>query len=86
MDNRDKIIQTQLEVIGDLLNHSLSRIGDDFWGSPAKPAAPAKKPDVKKTDDKKPETPKPMSISPQTPPRRNPPPRKNSPRRKTSTT
>ena len=64
MDNRDKIIQTQLEVIGDLLNHSLSRIGDDFWGSPAKPAAPAKKPDVKKNDDKKPETPKPVVNKP----------------------
>lgn len=39
MDNRDEIIKTQLEVISDLINNSMRRIGDDFWGTPA-PAAP----------------------------------------------
>lgn len=39
MDKRDEIIRTQLEVIGDLLNNSMRRIGDDFWGAPT-PAAP----------------------------------------------
>ena len=38
MDNRDQIIQTQLDVIGTLINHNLSRMSDDFWGAPAAPA------------------------------------------------
>ena len=55
MDNRDEIIRTQLEVIGELINNSMRRVGDDFFGAPApnaektpekpeaqKPAAPAK--------------------------------------------
>ncbi len=37
MDNRDEIIKTQLEVISDLINNSMRRIGDDFWGTPAAP-------------------------------------------------
>ena len=37
MDNRDQIIQTQLDVIGTLINHNLSRMSDDFWGAPAAP-------------------------------------------------
>jgi len=54
MDNRDKIIQTQLEVISDLLNNSMRRIGDDFFGTsaPSKPAAP--KPEEKKPEIKNP--------------------------------
>ena len=43
MDNRDEIIRTQLEVIGDLLNNSMRRIGDDLWGAPAAPKAEAPK-------------------------------------------
>lgn len=39
MDNRDEIIRTQLEVIGELINNSMRRVGDDFFGSPA-PKAP----------------------------------------------
>ena len=35
MDNRDQIIQTQLDVIGTLINHNISRMSDDFWGKPA---------------------------------------------------
>ncbi len=54
MDNRDQIIQAQLDVIGTLINHNLSRMSDDFWGAPAAPktedpktaAAEEKKPDA----------------------------------------
>ena len=61
-DNRDEIIRTQLEVIGDLLNNNMRNIGTDFFGSPApvkrepekkapvKPAAPAAKAEVKKEE------------------------------------
>ncbi len=41
MDNRDEIIKTQLEVISDLINNSMRRVGDDLWGGPM-PAAPDK--------------------------------------------
>ena len=41
MDNRDEIIKTQLEVIGDLIHHNMSRMGEDFWGTPAAPKAPS---------------------------------------------
>ena len=54
MDNRDEIIRTQLEVIGDLLNNSMRRIGDDLWGAPAAPKAEAPRakasPAAEKTD------------------------------------
>lgn len=55
MDNRDEIIRTQLEVISELINNSMRRVGDDFFGTPVlttpkapekpekpKPAAPAR--------------------------------------------
>ena len=54
-DNRDEIIRTQLEVIGDHINNNMRSIGSDFFGSPSpikrepekkapvKPAAPAAK-------------------------------------------
>jgi len=34
-DNRDEIIRTQLDVIGTLISNNMSRMADDFWGSPA---------------------------------------------------
>ena len=34
MDNRDEIIRQQLDVIGTLLNNSMRRVSDDFWGTP----------------------------------------------------
>lgn len=34
MDNRDEIIRTQLDVIGSLINSSMRRMSDDFWGNP----------------------------------------------------
>ena len=46
MDNRDKVIQTQLEVIGSLINNNIRRMSDDFWGAPqnkAKPESPSSK-------------------------------------------
>jgi stage V sporulation protein K len=42
MDNRDEIIRTQLEVIGDLINNSMRRVGDDLWGAPPAAKAPEK--------------------------------------------
>ncbi len=36
-DNRDEIIQTQLEVISSLINNNIRRMSDDFWGAPPKP-------------------------------------------------
>ena len=62
MDKRDEIIKTQLDVIGELINNSMRRIGDDFFGTPAapKPDAPekqtpppaaAKQPAVKKAEE-----------------------------------
>ncbi len=53
MDNRDQIIQTQLDVIGTLINHNLSRMSDDFWGAPAAPKTEA--PKTAAAEDKKPE-------------------------------
>lgn len=46
MDNRDEIIRTQMDVIGSLINHNLSRMADDFWGTPATPASKNNKPDI----------------------------------------
>lgn len=37
MDNRDEIIRTQLDVIGTLINDSMRRVTDDFWGAPTTP-------------------------------------------------
>lgn len=41
-DRRDEIIRTQLDVIETLLNSSMRRISDDFWGDTAKSADKAK--------------------------------------------
>ena len=43
MDNRDEIIRTQLDVIGTLINGSMRRVTDDFWGSPAMPGEKTEK-------------------------------------------
>lgn len=59
MDNRDEIIKTQLEVIGDLIHHNMSRMGEDFWGTPAAPKAPEQ--------PEKPNQPKPQPPKPQQP-------------------
>lgn len=49
MDNRDEIIKTQLEVISELINNSMRRVSDDFFGAPA-PVAPKapEKPEVRR--------------------------------------
>ena len=43
MDNRDEIIRTQLDVIGSLINSSMRRMSDDFWGNPATKTAQDRK-------------------------------------------
>ena len=54
MDNRDEIIKTALEVIGDLIHHRhMSRMGEDFWGNAPAPKAPEQA--------EKPSQPKPQS-------------------------
>ena len=44
MDNRDKIIRTQLDVIETLLENNMKRVADDFWGVPAAPEKTDKQP------------------------------------------
>ena len=46
MDNRDEIIRTQMDVIGSLINHNLSRMADDFWGKPTVPTSKSNKSDI----------------------------------------
>ena len=40
MDNRDEIIQTQMDLISTLVNNNLRSMADDLWGTP-KPKSPA---------------------------------------------
>ena len=40
MDQKDKIILQQLDVIRTMTENRLSRMGDDFWGAPQAPKAP----------------------------------------------
>ncbi len=70
-DNRDEIIRTQLEVIGDLINNNMRRISDDFFGSPIAPkntpaekgnAAPVK-PSAEKPSAEKPAEAKPAAAA-----------------------
>ena len=47
---KDEIILRQLEVIRSMTEHNLSRMGTDFWGTPApekREPAPPEKPDQK---------------------------------------
>ena len=44
LDNRDKIIRTQLDVIETLLENNMKRVADDFWGVPAAPENTDKQP------------------------------------------
>ncbi|MBR3272606.1 MAG: AAA family ATPase [Clostridia bacterium] len=59
MDNRDEIIQTQMDLISTLVNNNLKNLADDIWGAP-KPKSPApsgpekpgqtpRKPDITRT-------------------------------------
>ena len=41
MDQKDKIILQQLDVIRTMTENGLKRMNSDFWGAPAAPAAPA---------------------------------------------
>ena len=40
MDKKDEIILQQLDVIRTMTQNNLNRMGSDFWGAPAAPAAP----------------------------------------------
>ena len=41
MDQKDKIILQQLDVIRSMTENSMKRMNSDFWGAPAAPQAPA---------------------------------------------
>ena len=41
MDKKDEIILQQLELIKNMTRRNLKNTANDFWGAPAKPAAPA---------------------------------------------
>ena len=59
MDNKDEIIQTQLDVISTLINNNLRNIGRDLWGDDGLPPTP------KITDMGKPSEPsEPTSAAP----------------------
>jgi len=46
MDRKDEIILRQMEVIRSMTESSLSRMGTDFWGSPAVPSEGKKQADI----------------------------------------
>lgn len=52
MDNRDQIIQTQLDVIGTLINHNLNRMSEDFWGKPSEEKKTEEKPTAEAAHEK----------------------------------
>ena len=58
MDNRDEIIQTQMDLISTLIDNNMRHIADDFWGDPKPkspaPKAPGKPADAPKTPGKAP--------------------------------
>ena len=61
MDRKDEIILQQLETIRTMAENSLSRMGTDFWGSPAAP-------EKREADAAKPREPQvPSAQTPQTP-------------------
>ena len=41
MDQKDKIILQQLDVIRTMTENGMKRMNSDFWGAPAAPQAPA---------------------------------------------
>ena len=41
MDQKDKIILQQLDVIRSMTENGMKRMNSDFWGAPAAPKAPA---------------------------------------------
>ena len=41
MDQKDKIILQQLDVIRSMTENSMKRMNSDFWGTPAAPQSPA---------------------------------------------
>ena len=47
MDRKDELILRQLETIRTMAEHSLNRMGTDFWGNPKAPATPVEKKETK---------------------------------------
>lgn len=47
MDRKDELILQQLETIRTMAEHSLNRMGTDFWGNPKTPTAPDAKQEKK---------------------------------------
>ena len=47
MDRKDELILQQLETIRTMAEHSLNRMGTDFWGNPKAPATPVEKKETK---------------------------------------
>ena len=43
MDRKDELILQQLETIRTMAEHSLNRMGTDFWGNPKATATPVEK-------------------------------------------
>ena len=55
MDRKDELILQQLETIRTMAEHSLNRMGTDFWGNPTVTPKPSEKEPEKKTVAAKPE-------------------------------
>ena len=55
MDRKDELILQQLETIRTMAEHSLNRMGTDFWGNPTVTPKPSEKEPEKKTVEAKPE-------------------------------
>ena len=53
MDNRDEIIQTQMDLISTLVNNNLRNMADDIWGVPG-PKSPTPGPSKKPVDGPQP--------------------------------
>ena len=51
ISKKDQIILRQMEVIRTMAENSLSRMGTDFWGTPAPPAPPEKSAGGEKSGD-----------------------------------
>ena len=52
MDRKDELILQQLETIRTMAEHSLNRMGTDFWGNPTVTPKPSEKEPEKKPEKK----------------------------------
>ena len=63
-DEKDRLIAQQLDVIRTMTENNLSRMGGDFWGTPAAPETPSPKAPDKAPAPEKPEKPEKQSAAP----------------------